>query len=116
MKTLTVLLITVCVLNLADFITTVLAIRSGIGQEANPIFQNLPAGQVLIKLAVVPCFAGIVNITAALAEKEGSRRTVKTIKLITMLTVAWLAFVVFQNLCVIFLQGGPVDWIIRGVV
>lgn len=111
MKGMIIAFIVICALNLADFILTIHGLRSGVGQEINPVMQA--GGTALLKLILVPVFAGITHLAAAQAEKERARKTLKIIKAIMVGVLVFLAFVVFQNICVLIFHGGPVDWILN---
>jgi hypothetical protein len=57
-KALRIILITINVLNLADFLLTLIALESG-GREANPVLRRL--------FALSPLWAGIFKLVAVLA-------------------------------------------------
>jgi hypothetical protein len=99
-----ILLIAITALNLADFSLTVYLIRTGIGEEANPIMRT--AGIAAVKLFAVPLFAGLTFYTAALADAQGTRWVAKTVDAIILLTVSFLVVVVANNIMVLTIHVG----------
>jgi hypothetical protein len=100
-KALRILLITINILNLADFLLTLVALESG-GREANPVLRRL--------FALSPLWAGIFKLVAVLAASLliwETRRYRKALILGLCVLVVLALLFVYHVLGLAFFSGSP---------
>gem|GEM_PF-1840444 len=94
-------LVTVISLNYADALTTVFAVRTGIGIELNPLVANAMLPMLLLKVTIVPALVYVFYFTLKRLKKQHHETTFKMGFAATIVMIAMYAFVVTNNIVAI---------------
>ena len=94
-------IVTVLSLNYADALTTVFAVRTGIGRELNPLVAKAMLPMLLLKVTIVPALMyGFYFILVGL-KKQRHESTFKMGFATIIVMIAMYAFIVTNNIVAI---------------
>ena len=94
-------IVTVMLLNYADALTTVFAVRTGIGREINPIIANAMLPMLLLKVTAFPAIMYGFYFILERLKKHNHETTLKMGFATIIVMIAMYVFVVINNIAAI---------------